>query len=585
MKTVSDLINRLVVKRFFIVMMLGMICSLSAWADISTTSQQLDDFSFKKGLTAHGGLTFSNEFYSGSDSLVRRDPYAFFLNGNLNMNLWGISLPFSFSYSNTQISYTQPFNKFKLDPSYKWVHLLVGTNTMEMSPYTLSDHEFTGVGVELTPGKWKIAGMYGRLNKAVEYDPMVNNYNTVAFKRYGYAGMVGYNHEKGEYKVTFFHGEDDQNSLHNYIPAECALTPEKNTAVSASIMQRFLKYFFVKGEYAFTLFNSNICTDEGVEVQTNSFADRIFRKRISDKYADAINAALGYQGKYWGLSFNFERITPYYSTLGGYYFNNDLMNFTLAPNVKLLNGKLNLSGNFGVQYNNLDDDKQETTRRLVYSANIAYNSGKAFNTSLSFSNFSTFTKVRPTSYPYMTNSLDSLNFYQLSRSISSSSSLTFGSETLKDVLSLTLSYQCANMLTEEKLTSYSDYYASNLSFNQQVTPWKMSWSCFGNFNYCDATGMENIYFGPGLLISKPFFKDALTTSLSCAYNLNRVLGQGHGSLLNTSLSAAYSIKAANPKLGTHSFTLNSGYTRFLGAMANGDNQYEFLTTLAYRVSF
>ena len=181
MKTVSDLINRLVVKRFFIVMMLGMICSLSAWADISTTSQQLDDFSFKKGLTAHGGLTFSNEFYSGSDSLVRRDPYAYFLNGNLNMNLWGISLPFSFSYSNTQISYTQPFNKFKLDPSYKWVHLLVGTNTMEMSPYTLSDHEFTGVGVELTPGKWKIAGMYGRLNKAVEYDPMVNNYNTVAF--------------------------------------------------------------------------------------------------------------------------------------------------------------------------------------------------------------------------------------------------------------------------------------------------------------------------------------------------------------------------------------------------------------------
>ena len=106
MKTVSDLINRLVVKRFFIVMMSGMICSLSAWADISTTSQQLDDFSFKKGLTAHGGLTFSNEFYSGSDSLVRRDPYAYFLNGNLNMNLWGISMPFSFSYSNTQISYT-----------------------------------------------------------------------------------------------------------------------------------------------------------------------------------------------------------------------------------------------------------------------------------------------------------------------------------------------------------------------------------------------------------------------------------------------------------------------------------------------
>lgn len=585
MGTVSESIKRRVVKRVIKAVALGMFCSLSAMADISTTSQHLDDFSFKKGLTAHGGLTFNNEFYRGSDSLVSRDPYAYYLNGNLNLNLWGISMPFSFSYSNTQKTYTQPFNKFKLDPSYKWVHLLVGTNTIEMSPYTLSDHEFTGVGVELTPGNWKIAGMYGRLNKAIEYDPLEENYNTVAYKRYGYAGMVGYNSESGEYKATFFHGEDDQNSLHNYIPEECVVLPQKNTAVSASVTQRFLKYFYVKGEYAFTLFNSNICTDEGAPVETKSFIDRVFHKHFSDKYADAINAALGYQGKYWGLSFNFERITPYYSTLGGYYFNNDLMNYTIAPNVKLFEGKLSLSGNFGLQYNNLDDDKQQTTRRLVYSANAAYNSGKAFTTSLSFSNFSTFTKVRPTSYPYMTNSLDSLNFYQVSRSISSSSSLTFGSESLKDVLSLMLSYQCANMLSEEKMTSYSDYYSSNLSFNQQVAPLKMSWSCYGNFNYCDATGMENYYFGPGAMISKPFFNDALSTSLSCTYNLNRVLGQEHGSLLNAALSACYTIKAANPKLGAHSFSLNSGYTRFLGAMASGDNQYEFLTTLAYRLSF
>ena len=80
---------------------------VAAMADVTTTSQNLDDLSFKKGLKVNGGLSFTNNFYKGSDSLVLRDPYAFYLNGNLNVNLWGVSMPFSFMYSNTQKSYTQ----------------------------------------------------------------------------------------------------------------------------------------------------------------------------------------------------------------------------------------------------------------------------------------------------------------------------------------------------------------------------------------------------------------------------------------------------------------------------------------------
>lgn len=49
---------------------------------ITTTRQNLDEFSFKKGVKVGGGLSFSKDFYVGSDSLVTRDPYAFYLNGN-----------------------------------------------------------------------------------------------------------------------------------------------------------------------------------------------------------------------------------------------------------------------------------------------------------------------------------------------------------------------------------------------------------------------------------------------------------------------------------------------------------------------
>ena len=66
----------------------------SVHADITTTSQNLDDFSSKKGLRTNGGISFSNEFYAGSDSLVMRDPDTFYLNGNLNVNLWDIAMHF-----------------------------------------------------------------------------------------------------------------------------------------------------------------------------------------------------------------------------------------------------------------------------------------------------------------------------------------------------------------------------------------------------------------------------------------------------------------------------------------------------------
>lgn len=554
-------------------------------AQISTTSQKLDEFSFKKGVTAHGGLSFSNDFYAGSDSLVSRDPYAFYLNGNLNINLWGIAMPFSFSLSNTQRSYTQPFNRFKLDPSYKWVHLLVGTNVMSFNRYTLSDHDFNGVGVELTPGKWEISGMFGRLKKAIEFDPLVNNYTSVSYKRMGYAAKVGYHGGSGSYELTFFHGEDKENSLMDAIPEECLLTPKRNTAVSASVTQNFLKYFNVHAEYAFSVYNTNLVNDNYDEVVTTTLIDRIFHRKQSDKMTDAFNASIGYQGPIVGVALQYERISPYYSSLGGYYFNEDEQNITIAPNFKLLKGKLNISGQIGLQYNNLDKDRVTDTRHVIYSANASYNSGNVWTISASFSNFKTYTKVKPLGYPYYANDLDSLNFYQLSRSLMLMNAFNFGDDNLKNSLSLCTSYQNAKSMNQDVRLMFSDFYSANLAYSQQIVPSALGWSSFFNVNYGDSDASSTLYFGPGAAANKSFFDNALSLGLTVAYNVNRVEGRGPGSLLNGGLTATYLLKPKNKKLGQHSFSLSSGYTRYLGSMVTGDNKYQSLTNLCYRVSF
>ena len=572
-------------KKLYVLFGILLFSVMTAHADITTTSQNLDEFSFKKGLKVNGGLSLSNDLYMGSDSLVSRDPYAFYLNGNLNLNLWGISMPFAFSLSNTQKSYTQPFNRFKLDPRYKWVHLLLGTNVMSLGKYTLSDHDFNGVGVELTPGNWEISGMFGRLNKAIEFDPIKENYNTVCYKRMGYAAKLGYHSGSGRYEVTFFHGEDKKNSLLDAIPDECLLTPRRNTAVSAAISQNFLKYFNVQVEYALSVYNSNLVNDEFEEVVTTTFVDKVFGRKQSDKMTDAFNASIGYQGPVAGISLQYERISPYYSSLGGYYFNEDEQNITIAPNLKLFQGKLSLSGQFGLQYNNLNNDRATDTRHVIYSANVSYNSGKVWMITANMSNFKTYTKVKPTSYPYYTNDLDSLNFYQVSRSFMLMNGFNFGNDKRKESLTISTSYQNATSMTEDVKNNSSDFVNGNLSFSQQFVPSAWGWTAYFNTNYGNASSVSTLYFGPGAAANKSFFDNVLALTMSVAYNLNKVEDREDGSLVTASCGVVYNVKTKSQKVGKHSFSLNSGYTQYLGAMATGDNNYQSLTNLTYRVSF
>lgn len=239
-----------------------------------------DNINFKQKPTVSGGLSFNNTFFNGSDSLIKRDPYMFTLCGSLNVNLFGVALPFSFALSNTSKSYSQPFNRFQVAPKYKWVRLYLGSTAMTFSPYTLAGRDFRGVGVELTPNNWFIGAMYGRFAKAVEYDPVENNINDVSYKRTGYAAKVGWNGSTTSVNATFFHAQDDSKSLEYYVPAEADLHPQKNTAISACIRQSFLKYFFVQAEYAFSVYNTDIRVLEELESGGSSFASKFLGKKL-----------------------------------------------------------------------------------------------------------------------------------------------------------------------------------------------------------------------------------------------------------------------------------------------------------------
>src|SRR5690606_638628 len=111
-------------------------------------------------------------------------------------------------------SFSQPFNQVSFQPQYKWIRTYIGYNSMTFSNYTVAGHVFLGGGVELTPGKWRIAAMYGRLKKAVPFDPMDTlQYSDAAVKRMECGRKVAYEDNGNLIDFNVFGAKDHRNSV------------------------------------------------------------------------------------------------------------------------------------------------------------------------------------------------------------------------------------------------------------------------------------------------------------------------------------------------------------------------------------
>jgi hypothetical protein len=159
---------------------------------LNASSQDLEKIGKKDMLKVNGGLNASSVFYNANGIQNRRQPFTYFLNGNITANFIGISLPFTFNYSNNQINYSQPYNIQSFNPTYKWIKGYAGITSMNFSPYTQSGHVFAGGGIELTPKNFKFAALYGRFRKATPYDLENNSDANMLFKRLGWGGYAGY---------------------------------------------------------------------------------------------------------------------------------------------------------------------------------------------------------------------------------------------------------------------------------------------------------------------------------------------------------------------------------------------------------
>lgn len=495
----------------------------------SSIAQNLDieGITNSTALKVNGNVN-ANTIYYNSNARNARIPFTYFLQGNINVSWLSFSVPFSYSFSNQgdNFNYQLPFkfNRLSLHPKYKWIQGHIGDVTMSFSPYTLSGHQFTGGGIELTPNSpIKFSAMYGRLLKATEDDG--NEQTLPAYKRIGYGAKVSW--EKPNYKlgVIGFYAKDNLNSI-GLIAEERNIKPKENLVISLNGETTIAKKYTLRAEYASTAITQDIRADKSA-ITTKNLAGVLFNNRTSTEFYNALRAGLDVNIAEMKVGLGYERVDPNYETLGAYYFNSDFENITLNLARSFFKNKINISFNVGYQRDNLNNQKTQSLGRTVGSINATYQMTDAITLTGMYSNFTSFTNQNLNQFDDINDNdltdeeQEALNYRQLSQN--ANLSLNWMLSKKKNLTqSMNLNYSLASSANEEngviRVGQANNFHNGNAVYTLGFPQNSLSISSSLNYNYSDIGKDDSNAWGTSLNLNKLFFKNKLNTTLGASYN-------------------------------------------------------------------
>ena len=557
------------------------VCSVSVSAQSFRIEDIKDVFGKGKPLKLSGGFS-ANTVTNAGNGAAGRDPWAYYLNGNINLNIYGqINLPFTFSLTNSGSSYKLPSspNRLSIHPSYKWITAHIGDVSMNFSPYTLNGHIFTGAGVELTPDGWEFSAMYGRLQKAVEMDELQPSF-LPTYKRMAYGFKAAKISDNYQISINMLNAKDYENSL-EFKPDSLGITPMENLAGSVALVVKPVKFIEISAEYGLSMLTMD---KRAPESNPTGILNLWHGTNMSSTTYHAFKANLDYVGETTRAGIGYEHIDPNYRTLGAYYFANDLENITLNGFQSFWENKMSVSLSVGYEHDNLDDSKASATNRVVGSANITFTPSDRINANLSYTNFQTYTNVRSNfeliNQENTLDRLDTLNFVQLSQSVNVNLNIvTKRNEAEAHNLNLNLSYQDAankqggtyhpgsvtEMINGAAAYSWS-FLQKGLTFNGAV-----------NMNNSKILNGNAFTWGPTLGVNSQLFKKKVNLGGSLSYNTGTLEGKKQNEIFMARLNSSYS------PWQRHNITL--AYNFQWRSALNRPTTNNSLLTVGYSVSF
>ena len=517
--------------------------------------QNLDQIGKKGGIKVSGGLGVNQSLYFSDGIDERYNPYVYMINGNVNFDLYGFSVPLSFRYSNQKLTYGQPFNIVGLSPKYKNLTLHAGHRSMSFSSYTLAGHQFFGGGAEYSYKNFKIAAMGGRLLDPVEYVDSLNN--KPVYSRLGSGVKMTYSKGGDEISIITFYGKDDENSI-AALPDDVFIYPEENQVYSLSFKKKLadhVTFSFEGARSAWTKDQNSLNISEKAGLDNSIYALRVTQSTV---FYNAFKSSLNFTLAKATLGLNIERVDPEYRTLGAYYFNSDFQNVTGSLSRDFFKKKMKVNANIGVQRDDLRNDKMSKMKRVVASVNSSITFSKKLSTTFGYSNFNSFVNVKPIDEAFVQNSIyervDTMNFVQVNQTLMAGVNYKpLESSNVLHTLTLNGNYNTSSNENGGVQTATS-MAGSNLAYhlNFKKTGVNLGFSGNANGNYYEEG--TSSYFGAGLNASMKMLNKKVRASLNIRYSKNYEEGDLKANLYSISNSYSLNIKKK------HSLNLNIRYS-------------------------
>lgn len=366
------------------------------FAALPVFSQDLSRIAKEDPVSLHGGIDTRAIFYKANGIPARYLPFNYLITGSPVLSVYGVQIPFYFSFSRQQNSYTQPFNQFGLSPQYKWITAHLGYRNLNYSPFTLAGHTFLGAGVDLRPGKWRIGAMWGRFNKATVLDTLQGIYvENFSYKRNGYSVKAGYGTEDSFFDLIALSAKDDPASApagQQTLLDSIKITPASNLVSGYQTRLSFLnKKLVFESDGALSLYTTDTrlkpIEDQTLKKDLKPFENFTTVNYSSELYG-AFQASVMYRLKLMSMKVQYRYVEAGYKSMGAYFLNNDLENWTLNPMFILAKGKIRFNGSLGFQRDNLRDLKRATSHRVIGAANLTADFTENWGMDVSYSNFS-----------------------------------------------------------------------------------------------------------------------------------------------------------------------------------------------------
>lgn len=520
--------------------------------------QDLSSINIKKPLSFDGGnIGMGMSFYQTNALKNRQSPFAYYINGSASFTIAGIiNIPASFSLLDQKASLSSPFNRLGFTPSYKWIKLHLGHSNMTFTSYTLAGQTFVGSGLELTPKRFRLSMMYGRmLNPLAQIDTLVGGAIRIdKYNRMAYGGKLGgriieRRNLEFDINATVFKAKDEPTSNPLPINSNSVLAAE-NIVIGADTRMTLFKILQFNINAAASAYTNNtnaksISFDYGIDYDFKNFIKALpMTKNLSTRLSLAGDAGIDVNLNNFTIGVNYNRVEPGYTSLGALYFQDDFENYTLKTFFNIKNTFV-FNGNLGFQQNNLLNLRSIKTLRRIGNMSLSLTPNAYFSMSANYSNFN-FNQT-----PGIVSVNDTFRLAQTTSALSIMPVFNFKNKINQQSIALMVNRNVVNDLNNlNPLPQNAIIEQGSVSYN--LSNKTKGFGVNSNLNYtANLIGdINSVRYSAGIGVNKSLLKKALSLRWNMNYGLDQQNGKDDGNTLSSNLSIRYKI------LKTHNLSAN-----------------------------